>query len=72
MVYEYLPKEDIYLIQELLPTGTEGFCKEVGAYRFAFVDIGLNDEKKREAAKHEIKHLVNGDLDKDFDELEEK
>ena len=71
MIYEYLEKEDIYLITELLPTGTEGFCKEVDSYRFAFVDINLGDEKKREAAEHEIRHLENGDLYKDFEELDE-
>lgn len=71
MIYEYLVREDIYLIQAELPDGVDGFCKDVCPYRYAVIDQRLDDEAKMEAAKHEIRHLENGDLYKDFDELEE-
>lgn len=69
MVYEYLAKEDIYLIQAELPEEVHGFCKECGCYRFAVIGASLEDEEKLEAAMHEIEHLKNGDLDKNYDEL---
>ena len=72
MIYEYLVKEDIYLIQTELPDGVNGFCKDVCPYSFAVVEQRLDDEAKRKAAEHENRHLQNGDLYKDFDELEEK
>ena len=70
MIWEYLVKEDVYLIQQTLPDGVNGFCHDVAPYSYAFVNETLEDEKKRETAEHEIRHIENGDLYKDFDELE--
>lgn len=69
MTYEYLPEDDIYVIQAELPEGVKGFCKEVDTYRYAVVNEELEDEEKLKTAEHEIRHLKNGDLDKEFDEL---
>ena len=72
MTYEYLAEDDIYLIQAELPDGVKGFCKEVESYRYAVINEELEDEEKRKVAEHEIRHLKNGDLFKDFDEIEIK
>lgn len=69
MTFEYLPKEDIYVIQGELPEGVEGFCKEIDSYKFACVSESLEDNEKIAAALHEIAHLENNDLYKEFEEL---
>ena len=69
MTYEYLPKEDIYILTGELPEGVDGLCKCVGCYNYAVVNATLDAEGRRKAAKHEINHIKNGDLFKDFDEL---
>lgn len=72
MTYEYLPEEDIYLIQAELPDSVRGFCKEVECYKFAVVNEEMEDARKRKTAEHEINHLKNNDLYREFDELEVK
>ena len=72
MTYEYLPEEDIYVIQAELPESVKGFCKEVEAYKYAIINENLEDDEKLKTAEHEIQHLINGDLYKDFDELKVK
>ena len=72
MKYEYLPEEDIYLIYAELPDEVKAFCKEVECYRYAVINDDLEDEEKIKAAEHEIRHIKNGDLFKEFDELQVK
>lgn len=69
VAYEYIPEEDIYIIQEELPEGAEGFCKEVGCYRYAVINCALDEDTKRKVIEHEFRHLKNNDLERDFDEL---
>ena len=70
MTYEYLEKEDIYLIYAELPEGVEGFCKEVNSYRYAVINENLDEDEKRKAIEHELNHLRNNDLYREFEELE--
>lgn len=70
MTYEYLPKEDIYILQCELPHNCYGFCKEVNGGKFAVINDEMEDEQKRITALHEIRHLEENDLYKDFDDLQ--
>ena len=70
MIFEYLPEEDIYIIYGKLPEGVEGFCKEIDSYRFACIDESLEGEEKYRAIIHELCHLRNNDLYREFDDLE--
>lgn len=70
MTYEYLPKEDIYILHGKLPHNCHGFCKEVNGGRFAVINEEMEEEQKLETALHEIRHLEENDLYKDFDELQ--
>lgn len=73
MNYEYLEKEDVFLITGELPPHIDGFCKEVGPYRFAIVSDHLDGIHKRATALHEIHHITRGDIhsDKTARELED-
>ena len=70
MTYEYLEKEDIYLIFAALPEGVEGFCKEVNSYRYVVISESLDEDEKKKAIEHELNHLRNNDLYREFEELE--
>lgn len=61
---EYLPKDDVWVTQTKLPPRVRAFCKRKGFDECAVVNEELDDFVKREAVKHEIRHIKCGDIDK--------
>ncbi|MEA4869937.1 MAG: hypothetical protein VB062_04785 [Christensenella sp.] len=60
---EYLPKDDVWVTQIKLPPRVRAFCKRKGFDDCAVVNEDLNDEVKKEAVEHEIRHFRRGDID---------
>lgn len=59
---EYLEKDDVWVTQTKLPARVKAFCKIKGFDDCAVVNEELDDQAKKDAVKHEVLHLKNGDL----------
>jgi len=64
---EYLPKDDVWVTQTRLPPRVRAFCKRKGFDDCAVVNEELDEEVKKEAVEHEIRHFKRGDIDRDLD-----
>ena len=66
---EYLPKDDVWVTQTKLPPRVRAFCKRKGFDDCAVVNEELDDNVKKKAVEHEIRHFKRGDIDKEINVL---
>lgn len=64
---EYLPKDDVWITQTRLPPRVRAFCKRKGFDDCAVVNEELDEDVKKEAVEHELRHFKRGDIDRDVD-----
>lgn len=67
---EYIADKDIWYAEEKMPLSVHGFvCRKCGQV-FMVINADLSEEAKRDAIRHELDHIDNGDLFKEEDATE--
>ena len=59
---EYLPRYDVWCIEERLPLSVHGFVCRRNGQTFMVINSDLSEETKRETIQHEMDHLNGDDL----------
>ena len=54
----------MHVIIKDLPCRISGFTKKTGDYYTIVLNARLNEERQREAYKHEMEHIEEGDFDR--------
>jgi len=62
---EYLARYDVYIQYMQLPASVDGSATRVRCEPVALINEALPDREKIRACAHEIRHIRNGDLDRD-------
>ena len=64
---EYIADKDIWYAEEKMPLSVHGFVCRKGGQVFMVINADLSEEAKRDAIRHELDHIDNGDLFKEED-----